>query len=296
MYIYICENYTKQLPHLKTAKIDILVPVGIIIQLMMFWRVSEARKTFHREFPKVYKSSLRERLVGGVNHLRTVDKRVFYMLAFTFITGIVVGNMDAFTALFADELGFSHVAIGLLIGIINTSFLFAIPLYSISKKIGKFGSMILGQFIMGATILSMGLYSNSIWWLPFVMMFMHWGAFMLVKPVRNGIIAAFTPKHLQGEMRGIQKTTLHVANFVGGIAFGYISKLFGIEWVFTLTAIVYFIMMAWLIFLGMHYEKSVRKIALHPHASYLQMLHTWHLGHSIPNHHNAYMKKKGTKR
>lgn len=259
--------------HFSLSQLFLFVLVGILTQILMFLRTSEPVKNFQKRHLQVHRLSLRARILRGVRHLWIVDQKVRYMLLVTFLSGLTVGSVDVFLVLFAVELDFGIASIGILMGAIYSSFFLAIPMNRITRKIGRFHSMYVGQFIMALTMVAVFFFSESVWWILFIAFFSHWAAFMLVKPVCNGIIAAYTPPDMQGEMSGIQIFVLTLANFLGAIIFGYVGEIFGLKWIFGVIGVIYFVMAVVFVWLMLRYEHTVKHVKVHPHQSDLTMLH-----------------------
>jgi MFS family permease len=253
--------------YLEFHQLFLVALIGVIIKIFVFLRITEPILE-----KKEVTHTFKEKCVRGFEHLRNLDVRVRYLMMLTFLSGLLFHSIS-FLSLFAKELNFGFPTIGFLMGLIYSSFFFAIPLHAVTNRIGPFASMALGQAIMAISVLVAFLCAEIFPFVIFIAFFVSRVAFQLILPPRNGIIATLTPKNMQGEISGIQRFTISIANVLSALFLGSIGASFGIRYIYLVTAIAYGLMAICYVSLMIHYEHSVRHIKLTAQKSLLSRFH-----------------------
>lgn len=279
--------------YFKIYELFLLVIIGILIKIGIFYRLSEAKKISKKKLHHIHKKSLLERMKRGFKHFMSLDSKILFLLLLTFLSGLFSGNLDSFLALYAENADYGMATIGFLVGFVNLAFVFAMPFTKITNKIGKFTSMAVGQMFMAFFMALVFFFGNQYFFVVLLGFFFHWLAFQLVRPARNGTIAAHTPYDMQGEMTGIQLLILAVANMLGAVLFGYISDYFGIQYIFLVVTIAYIAMAGMFWIMKGRYEHTVKHVKIEPHGSLLSRFHIDFLPHSLT--HDAKYKYKNQK-
>lgn len=271
----------------------LLVIIGVFIKFIFFLRVSEPTKPIVEKHAKI---PLKDKVKSHVKALLNLDSEVHYMLFLCFAFQFCLGSIASFLVLFVTELNFGLFSIGLLLGFIYSSYFFTYNIGVISSRLGNITSMLFGTFVMVISMLFVYYFYESYWWVVFIGFFAHYMAYLFIRPIRNGIIAAMTPSHMQGEISGLQFFFLSLGTSSGAIFFGFVGELYGLVYIFPTAGLVYFMIFLLIIHLKFKYEKTVSKIDVHPHGSFFSMFNIGHLGHSIPYHINFHIKKNLHKR
>ena len=280
----------------EVHELFLIVIIGLLIRLCIYYMISDPQKTFHTEYPEVHALSFIKRVRWGMTKLRELDARVWYMIVYTFFIGVVIGNFDVFIALFAEDLQFSKAHIALLLGVTNGAFLFGMPMYRLTKNMGKFTRMIMGEGLLLLVFVSIFLFVGTYPVVLFGLVFLYGIARTISHPVREGVLAAFTPKPMQGEISGIQWASMRIGNILGALLFGVVSDVFGLAHVFLSSGVLYGVIIIGLVLLGIKYEKHIRDVFAHMHIPYIyiphvHLMHRWHIGRGIPGHHEEYNKR-----
>ena len=272
------------------AELFLFALIGIAIKLFIFYRLSEPKKQIHLHFPHLKKMSFKKRVSRGINHLKTLDIRVWSMIVLTFFCALTIGTFDIFRTLLIADLDFGIMTVGVVLGAIYSAKFFIAPINKYAMRFGKFGAMSIGFFILSILMMIIVFFGH-------ISIFVILGGFFcqvlvfsaFVKSFRNGIITAFTPKDMQGEMSGIQEFIISLGNFLGAIIFGYTADFFGLNSIFFISGILFLILSGAMFLLWVHYEHTVKHVPVHPHGTLISMLHIDQLGHSVPHKHNKFL-------
>lgn len=170
-----------------------------------------------------------------------MDRRVFFALFFSVFTTITgVGLVVPLLPVWADQMGASGFAVGLIFGAFSISRTIGLPYFGkASDRRGRKPYIVAG--LLGYALISLlFLLAKDVWTLIFVR-FLHGFASAMVLPVAQAYVGEITPFGAESRTMGMFNVAMYASLSIGPLLGGVVNEHFGLHTAFILMGVLTFL-------------------------------------------------------
>ena len=207
-------------------------------------------------------------------HLYIKEIKTFYrtpglpkIWPYIFLVGFLLASQAVMIPLFADSLGASYLAIGLIFALFNLPILLEAPFSVLADNWSGRYLVVFGSIIAFLSLLGFGLSHNVLILLPLALL-LGLSASMLV-PTVSGAVGEKISTKKAGELNAVFVASQGIGGIIGMFTLGFMADIIGIQNIFFISAGVMLLsaISAWFfwekqVMLSSDYDKSLESSAV----------------------------------
>lgn len=175
-----------------------------------------------------------------IRDLKKLNPRTFFFLLLAFFDGVIVMFSYIFIPLFGLSINLDLKRIALLMATMYMPFIFSFIISEATDRLERRNVLAIGLFIGGLAFVLLSFIIHQTWVLLLAAMISL--SLAIIRPTYNGILTQLTPRHMLGEITGLNKIAMRVGFIIGPIVTGFIADQYSIQASFFTIAIFAFVL------------------------------------------------------
>ncbi|MBN1258267.1 MFS transporter [Candidatus Peregrinibacteria bacterium] len=170
------------------------------------------------------------------NDFKVINPKMFFFLLLSFFDGVIRIFSYIFIPLLALTLNLDLKEISLLLAVMYLPFVFSFFFSEVADRMRKMYVIAFGLLIGASAFILLSFLVHQLWVIFLATMISL--SMAIVRPAYNSVITRLTPRHMFGEVTGLNNLAMRFGYMVGPVFMGFVADRFGLPFSFTVMACI----------------------------------------------------------